>query len=233
MSTLPTADLPKLAPGAVLELLVLDCTALGGAVYYLHNGVNEWGRDVVWQGQAYSRFPLEASGFERRGQGTQPRPSIRVANVSGLVGLLVRQSNDLVGASVVRIRVLARYLDAVNFLAGNPTADPTVELSREVWVIERKVSENKLLVEFELASAADIIGCRLPRRQIIANSCPFIYRSAECGYSGGAVATLNDVATADLAQDRCSKRLSGCKLRFGTTGVLNFGGFPAAALISS
>jgi lambda family phage minor tail protein L len=231
--TQPAADLPKLAPGDVIELFVLDCSPLGGAVYRFHNGVNQFGTDVVWKGNAYSRFPVEAEGFERRGQGTQPRPALRIANVTGLVGALARQSNDLVSAKVTRIRTLARYLDAVNFTAGNPLADPNVEISRDLWIVDRKSVENKLMVSFELAGAVDLIGLRLPRRQIIANACPFGYRSAECGYTGGAVATLNDVATTDPALDRCSKRLSGCKLRFGENGILNFGGFPAAAMMRS
>ncbi|MDA6336866.1 hypothetical protein OSK69_25605, partial [Escherichia coli] len=40
---------------------------------------------------------------------------------------------SLVGATVVRRRVYARFLDAVNFVAGNPEADPEQELS-DRWV---------------------------------------------------------------------------------------------------
>ncbi len=43
---------------------------------------------------------------------------------------------SLVGATVVRRRVYARFLDAVNFVAGNPEADPEQELA-DRWVVEQ------------------------------------------------------------------------------------------------
>jgi lambda family phage minor tail protein L len=71
----------------------------------------------------------------------------------------------------------------------------------------------------------------LPRRQVVQNVCAWRYRSAECGYTGGAVADINDQPTTDPARDQCGKRLASCKLRFGQYAELPFGGFPAAGLI--
>lgn len=71
----------------------------------------------------------------------------------------------------------------------------------------------------------------LPRRQCVQNVCPWQYRSAECGYTGGAVADKNDQATTDVAQDRCGKRLTSCRLRFGAFAELPFGGFPGCGLV--
>jgi lambda family phage minor tail protein L len=42
---------------------------------------------------------------------------------------------------------------------------------------------------------------------------------------------VNDVPVTDPALDVCGKRLSSCKCRFGATNVLNFGSFPAAAMM--
>ena len=90
-------------------------------------------------------------------------------------------------------------------------------------------------MEFELASALDIQGSMLPRRQIIANYCSFKsnggYRGPYCGYTGPAVAKADDTPTSDMGLDDCSGRLAGCKLRQWPDGVLNFGGFPAAGLV--
>jgi lambda family phage minor tail protein L len=58
------------------------------------------------------------------------------------------------------------------------------------------------------------------------------YRDPEgCGYAGGAVAKVDDTATTDLAQDDCSRRVSGCKLRFGATAELPIGIFPGAGVL--
>lgn len=226
------SDVQKLSPGTLVELFTLDATALGGEMFHFHAGTNELHNDVVWQGVTYVRYPVEAEGFELRATGTAPRPKIRASNVNGVLGAAIRVSDDLIGAKVTRKRTFVRYLDAVNFTTGNPEADPNVSFSDEVYYVDRKATENKVMIEWELASAMDLAGVKLPRRQIIANICPWVYKGADgnCNYTGGPVATSNDTPTSDPALDKCSKKISGCKLRFGATGVLRFGSYPAAGL---
>ena len=225
------SDIQKLNPGTLVELFTLDATAIGGEVFHFHAGTNELGGDVVWQGVTYTRYPVEAEGFELRATGTAPRPKIRASNIQGVLGAAIRAADDLVGAKIIRKRTFVRYLDAVNFAEGNPSADPNVGFSDEIYYVDRKVTENRVMIEWELVSAMDLAGVKLPRRQIIANICPWRYRGAECNYTGGAVATSADVRTTDLAQDACGRKLSSCKLRFGAGGVLRFGGYPAAGLL--
>lgn len=226
-----SSDIQKLNPGQIVDLFELDAASLGGSKLLWHNGVNSLSNDVVWQGQTYSRFPVEASGFERSGSGAAPRPMLRVANVTGLMGAMARELGDLCGATVVRRRTFSKYLDAVNFPGGvNPQADPNVGFPKEVWTVDRKSAENGVYVEFELASAFDVQGVFLPRRQCIQNTCTWAYRSAECGYAGGPVADKFDVTTAIVSLDQCGKRLSSCKIRFGVAGILPYGGFPGAGM---
>lgn len=227
-----SSDIQKLAPGAIVDLFELDATALGGVVTRFHAGVNELGNDVVWDGDTYTRFPIEADGFEWNGKGALPRPKIRAANITGLIGALARELQDLIGAKVTRRRTFVKYLDAVNFTGGvNPTADPNCGFPDEVWYVDRKSAENGLYVEWELAAAFDVAGVLLPRRQCIQNVCTWAYRGAECGFAGGAVADKNDVPTTVLGDDACGKRLGSCKLRFGVYSELPFGGFPGVGLI--
>lgn len=216
----------------MVELFVLDPTALGGNVTRFHSGLNELQSPVVWDGDTYSPFPVEASGFELSGRGTLPQPKLRVANVTGLISALCFELDDLVGATLTRKRTLVKYLDAVNFTGGvNPTADPSQAFPDEIWTVNRKAEENSVFVDFELAAAFDVSGVKLPRRPVIANVCPWLYRGAECGYAGGPVADINDVATSDSAVDQCGKRLASCKLRFGAFAELPYGGFPGAGLL--
>lgn len=223
------SDIQKLEPGALVELYEIH---VGVDVFRFHSGVNALESSVVWQGETFQRFPIDASGFEARGSGTLPRPKVSVANVTGLIGALVRENNDLVGCKFIRRRVFAQYLDAVNFPGGvNPTADPNAGLSVDVYFVDRKATENAVVVEFELAAAMDVHGVKLPRRQVVQNVCTWRYRSAECGYAGGAVADINDQPTTVLGEDQCGKRLGSCKLRFGAFSELPFGAFPSAGLI--
>lgn len=218
-----------LAPtNALVTMYELDATALGGTVWRFHPGLNGQRTDLVWQGLTYTAFPLEASGFEQKANGGLPRPTLRTSNVEGTLGALVAQYRDLVGCKVTRRRTLLMYLDASNFASGNPTANPNAHFPDDVFFIDRKSKENAQIIEFELAAASDCHGVLLPNRSIVAGSCMWTYKGTECGYSGGPVATWSDVATAVPALDVCGKRLSSCKLRFGSTATLPFGGFPAA-----
>jgi lambda family phage minor tail protein L len=230
---LPTSEIQKLAPSALVEMFILDATPIGGIVHYFHAGTNALGEDLVWQGRTYSRFPIEAEGFDLRSSGTAPRPKIRASNIGGFLGAEVRAYGELLGSKLTRKRTFARYLDAVNFPNGNPSADPNVEIGDEVYYFDRKVSETNVAIEWELTSALDLVNQKLPRRQIIANLCPWKYRGQECNYTGGPVADAYDNPVYSRDQDVCGKRLSSCRLRFGTNGILRFGGFPAAALIRS
>lgn len=230
------SDMQSLSPGAIVELFELDLNPIGTAeIYRFHAGVNELGNDVVWDGVTYTRFPVKADGFARNGQGAIPRPKIGLANVTGLMGAAARQNDDLVGAKLTRTRTLVKYLDAVNFADGNPTADPNQYLDHEIWFIDRKSHEGKIFVEFELAAAFDVAGVMLPKRQCIQNVCQWLtiggYRGPYCGYTGGPVANRNDEPVTTLAEDKCSGRLNACKMRFGQFSPLPFGSFPGSGLL--
>jgi len=70
---------------------------------------------------------------------------------------------------------LAKFIDAVNFADGqNPTADPTAEFPREIYSIDRKASENRNAVEFELAAPTDLAGVRIPGRQATRKDFPSV-----------------------------------------------------------
>jgi lambda family phage minor tail protein L len=216
------AELQKVAPSAVIELFQLELNAAQHGVnetYYFHAGVNATNSgDIIWNGQAYLAFPIEATEFEYTGTGSLPRPKLRISNIYGTItGIILTLPNGLEGAKVTRIRTLARYIDGVNFPGGtNPlgTPDPTAEFPREIYYIDRKASENRDLIEFELAAAFDLVGVRAPKRQCVSNVCQWTYRGAECGYAGNAYFNFNDVPVAAIGQDVCGKRLRSCELRF-------------------
>lgn len=224
-------DIQKLSGNTLITLFVLDATPNGGDVLRFHAGVNELGNDIVWQGNTYTRFPVEANGFELQAKGVIPRPKIRISNTTSLISALILDFNDLINCKVTRKRTFLRYLDAENFAAGNPEADPDQYFADDIYTIDRKSAENSKLVEFELAAAFDVQGVMLPRRQIVQNVCAWRYRGAECGYTGTDYFKHDDTATGDSSLDKCGKRLSSCKLRFGQYSELPYGGFPAAGLV--
>lgn len=220
--TVPFSDLQAIAPSAVIELFQLELNVAQHGVnetYYFHAGVNASNSaDIVWNGQAYLAFPVEATEFEYTGTGSLPRPKLLISNILGTVtALILSLPNGLEGAKVTRIRTLARYIDGVNFPgATNPfgTPDPTAEFPREIYYVDRKAGETRDAIEFELAAAFDLVGVRAPKRQCISNMCQWIYRGSECGYTGNAYFDFNDNPVGSAGQDVCGKRLRSCELRF-------------------
>lgn len=196
-----------------------------------HAGLNELRGPVFWQGNEYTPWPLHGTEFGVSGEGAPARPKLIVGNFGGAVSALCREYGDLLGVKLRRLRTLVQYLDAANFADGNPSANPAEHYPTETWIITRKVNEMPSAVEFELGSPLDLHGVMLPRRQVIASTCMWAYRSEECSYAGPPVADYRNQPTSDPAKDQCSRSLTGCKLRFGERGELPFGGFPGIAKV--
>ena len=187
MSTAPIiTDLQKINPSAIIELFTIttDATLHGSAqTYRFHNGTSlNANGDIVWASNTYTKMPIQAEGFAFR-KGQLPRPTLTVSNALGTITAIllnvnaVTTGNDLTGATVTRIRTLARYLDAVNFSGGtNPlgTPDPTAEFPQEIYKIDRKSTENREIVQFELAAVFDLAGIRAPKRQCTRTEFPSI-----------------------------------------------------------
>ncbi len=173
----PVSATQEINPGAIVELftLTLDSTLHGAStVYRFHNGANlNSNGKVVWNGNEYERFPIQCEGFEFTGRGTLPRPRISISNILGTITAIMQNvnettiGNDLNGTKLVRIRTLVRFLDAVNFPGNtNPhgTPDPTAEFPQEIYFLDRKVSENRGVVQWEAISALDLVNVKLPKR---------------------------------------------------------------------
>ena len=177
------SSLQDINPSAIIELFTLQLkTALHGSntLYRFHAGSNlNANGKIVWDGNEYLRFPVQATGFAFQ-KGQLPRPKLIVSNGGNQGSSLANLSfsaillsvnettagNDLTGAVVTRIRTLVKFIDAVNFADNtNATADPNAEFPQEIYSIDRKASENREVVEFELAAPTDLAGVRIPGRQ--------------------------------------------------------------------
>jgi len=206
--------------------------------------------DITWAGQDYQAIPIEADGFEWNGQGSLPRPTLRASNALGtLTALILTLPDGLEGAKVTRIRTLGRYIDSSNFIGiddllledgftllledggefkqerGSAEPDPYAEFPREIYYVDRKSAETRDIIEFELASVFDLAGVRAPKRQCVTR-CQWVYRSAECSYTGSNYFDVNNNPVGNASEDVCGKQVDSCKARFGDNNRLPHGGFP-------
>lgn len=154
----------------------VNTTLTDATVFLFHAGNNmKDSGDIVWQSNTYARMPCRADGFKYSGKGLLPRPTLVFSNLLGTITTIILRVNkttafiDLQRAKVTRRRTLSRFLDATNFPSNvNPygTPDPTAELPREVYFINKKTIENRNIVEFEMVSSFDLAGVGAPKKLV-------------------------------------------------------------------
>lgn len=220
----------SLEPSALLEFFVIyyDYVNQPDEKLYIHGGTNGINGPIYWQGEQYTPFPIQSSGFESKGDGTLPRPKLSISNQDFFVSNLIRRYNNLVGAKIVRKRTFVKFLDAANFSDGqNPygsqSSDARAGLEDQVFFILRRSSENKAVVEFELGSPLELDNVNFPKRIVMSRYCSFHYRGNGCRYMGPPVADENDLKLSVATDFR-----SGLLKRVYTTS-----GSPASPINSS
>lgn len=226
-------DFQDLSVTGLITLYELDATSLGAGKLYLH-GHKAFERNnskIIFNGVSYDPVAIQSEGLEMSGDGKASSPSLAIANsingVQGAVSAYCLKYKDFAGAKLTVINTLAKYLDSANFEEGNPTASN--EYTKQIWYIEKKTSMNASQVVFELSNPRDFRGIRIPCREIN-NYCQWEYRGESCGYTGAAMFDKSDNPTTNPELDQCSRRLQGCKKRFGEHQPLRFGGFPSSSL---
>jgi len=118
------SDVNGFEPGEIIDLFELDMStgtaAASEPIFRWHSGYNANLQEIVWQGNRYSAFPIEADGFEWVGKGAIPKPTLTVANITSLLSAVLDSYDDLVGSKVTRKRTFAKYLDAYCYVGGYP-----------------------------------------------------------------------------------------------------------------
>lgn len=226
MSTEMKLELAKLEQNAMIDLFEVDLRSLkdkngmNGELYRFYAGTNEMLNPIVWQGNTYQPFGANATGFSMSGQGPSNRPQLTLANFNGFVTGIVNRFEQCLGGIVRRWQVYVQYLDAVNFKDGNPDADPTQGVPT-FYIIEQLSTLKRDIAVFTLALPTETDNALISSRTIGIH-CGWLYRSAECGYTGGPVADEKDNPTRDPKKDKCSCLMTGCAVRKNTR---NYGGF--------
>jgi|GEM_PF-836683 len=183
--------------------LGLKNNTVGDGILRFHNNISIFNSYLVWQGKTYFPAPIQAEGFESSSKGTLPQPTLTLSSQSeegndqlALLKYEIRKIGDIVGAKVTRKRTFAKYLDSINFgrtqsakigrestmLPAGYEPDPFAYLPSDIYFIERKQTENKTLLTYQLSSVLDLEGTKLPKRIVLADKCVWQYRGIGCWY---------------------------------------------------
>ena len=238
-----------LEPGSEITLFELDGTDYGADVLRFHGHAiphtaaelaaagaaadQLTAKSIWWQGNEYHAWPVQLEGVEANSDGTAVRPTFSAGNIDGRLTALCLAFDDLADFRLIERKTLAQYLDAINFPAGNPDADPTQE-AQEIWYFDQKASEDGELVSWELASPGDVGGESIGRQ--MTTLCHWAmtggYRGPNCNYTGPYV-DIDGNPTDDPERDECDGCLgTGCIPRFGENNELPHGGMPGVSLIA-
>jgi lambda family phage minor tail protein L len=187
---------------------------------------------MVFDGNEYIPIEIDVSGFEWDGQGNSlPTPRLLISNKHRILMSSVIALKNLTGAKFTRLRTFRKHLD------DGSDPDSTMLFPKEIYRVNRKVGQNKIYMEFELASSLDQEGVQIPGEQCLRDTClaryrvynatlgGFDYSRATCPYVGSTYFTAAGVSTPTASEDRCGKHLSDCTLRFGNA-PLPFRGTP-------
>lgn len=129
----------------------------------------------------YYPIPVALDGVEFKSEGQFPQPVLTIANIlrtdsgnNSLQALLGTVSYDeLLGLKVIRRRTLKKYL-----FGESGDNNPPIELPRDVYYLDRIENETAQSVEFTTVLPVDFTGVTIPRRNILANRCPWAYQGA-------------------------------------------------------
>lgn len=179
-------------------------------------------------GQEYEPVPVEVSGMERGGQGAVAQPTIRISNATRVFGDFLLGFAQLVGARLTRTIISDLYMDQphATLPATWVNGDPDAWWDQQIYLLEELTSLTPEWAEWRLGADLDIEGRQVPGHQMFRDTCrlryrvwdavggAFDYSAASCPYTGAGMFNYLDQTTAISTEDRCSRKLSGCRARF-------------------
>jgi lambda family phage minor tail protein L len=202
-----TSEVQKLEQSALVQLWTLDLGPLGGPQYHFHGEKVPPPGTLQFGSTTYAAMPIEAKGFAFHGTEQEPRPTIKIANLGGLVRTIIAEYGDLVGARVIRRRTFRKHL------ADGADPDATAQFSNDVFFVRRMVARHRIFIEWELGSSLAVDGVRLPFRKLLPR-CQWTFKDGvNCPYAG--------------PESSCEKTVAACSSYFGADNPLPYGGFPA------
>lgn len=207
-------DLQKLEPGSELVQL-FELEYAKDQFLYVHPGLDDdlsvlQMRDFTNNStiRDYIAVPIKAEGFEQKQDGSQPRPTLTIANATTAFsgGIGTTNYDSLLGLRVIRRLTLKKFL-----YGESGDASPPVEYVRQVWYVDRIKSKSKVSLVLELASPFDLTGIQLPGRFVVANRCPFMFQGAS-----------NHLPEYKRAQSGCNWNVDGSYIPDHTAGNVSF-----------
>ena len=195
------------------------------------------GNRIMFRSNEYVPFNIDFEGARSQLDSTIARPTLKFTNVNQDITLLEGLYGSLTGATFTRIRTFEEFLD------GGASANTNAVFQEENYIISKKISENRGVIEYELTTKSNYQNPNLPGQLLGSTRCTHTYRNHDpdnanadsrgfvngsCPYRGDDFFSKLNNPTSQASSDCCSKTVEGCNLRFLTDrdSSLPIRGFP-------
>ena len=169
---------------SVLDLFEIKLNDFDG--YFRFHGSKNLKSNIIFKQKEYIFIPCEISNLEYSSEAKQNRPTLSIANINNYISNLIKDRKDLIGKRFYRKKILTKDLDDINFGGSNKNtlgvSSFSSFISVDTFVIQKKNSENKDKVEFQLANILDLDGQTVPSRKVYNDICQWQYRGYGCNY---------------------------------------------------
>ncbi|MCC7202453.1 MAG: hypothetical protein IT393_07330 [Nitrospirae bacterium] len=155
-------------------------------------------QSVTFDGHTYNPFPCKIEPVRSDAKGGLNEVVVSVSNVTREISAYV-EANDLRGRTVRLIGVNSANL-----------SDPTAKVFDEEYIIT-EIDITEQLVNFRLGHVR-FLQQNFPGSRFFRDNCRWVYKSTECGYSGGMTSC-----------DKILEDSNGCRAHGNQS---RFGGFP-------
>jgi lambda family phage minor tail protein L len=155
------------ATDPIVELYELDLAPIGQTtVYRFTPMVKESLAVVQFGGQTWQPLPIQGDGFQYSNKDAPAKPTLTIGNLNKTMLTAVLSYGDLVGAKLTRYRTFRR------FLTDGSSPDSAAYLPKDIFFVERKLSHNRNFIQWQLTSALDKMGTKLPKRLFLIRDFP-------------------------------------------------------------
>lgn len=154
--------------------------------------------DITYDNNTYTKFPITIDKITETKEGTLPRLSIKISNVSKYIGGYVEDYDGFRGKKVI---IRTCFLSTLN------TSDHIIDKLN----ID-SVNIDALNVTFSCTPIFSILNVTLPYRKFSRNFCMWKFKGDECCYNG--------------SDTICNKSFSDCKSKGNQSRFGGFPGVP-------
>ena len=198
LSSIATEEKNKTISNSVfIVLLKVQLPSTGTPVYFCANTEN-----IIWDGHTWIATAFDIDEIGENTTSDAPEFSIKINNVNRIMESYIQQYDTWLKSNVHEaIGVTLYVVNSLNL------AEPLPELEYSADVLS--YTTDAMWATFRLGSE-NLLNYTFPKDMYTANACRFVFKSAECSYSG--------------PETLCRKTLTACE---AYNNSQRFGAFPS------